>query len=74
MKNIDEVRKELAEVFSNLKSGVIEPPQAKEMNNCAGKIISSCKVQLEYQHLKGQKVSIPFLAQYLYAATFSNAL
>ena len=61
MNNINDVRKNLALLFSDLKNGKIEHQEAKELNNCAGKIINSCKVQLEYQKYRGGRVSIKFL-------------
>ena len=61
MKNINELRKNLVSVFDDLKSGGLETNVAKEINNTAGKIINSCKVQLEYQNLRGGKPSITFL-------------
>ena len=61
MKNVNDLRKNLASVFEDLKNGDVEVNVAKEMNNAAGKIINTCKVQLEYQHLRGSKPSIAFL-------------
>lgn len=61
MKNIGEVRKELSEVFYRLKTGQMGTKEASEMNNAAGKIINSCKVQLDYLHLSKREINIPFL-------------
>jgi len=62
MKNIDEVRSELSKVFYDLKTGKIQHKEASELNNCAGKIISSAKVELDYQHLclGNNDLKIPF--------------
>lgn len=60
--NITALRNELLEVFDGLRSGKIKPPMAKEVNNTAGKIIGSCKVQLEYCKLAQVKPEIPFLS------------
>ncbi len=59
--SITELRKELQVIFKELRSGKLEPKQAKEMNNAAGKIIGTIKVQLEYSHLRGDKPVIAFL-------------
>lgn len=61
MKNITEVRTELAKVFEELKSGQIKSADAKELNNCAGKIINSLKVELEYATLRKVAPEIKFL-------------
>ena len=49
--NANELQKELAELYQNLKSGKIKPPVACEMNNAAGKMIGLAKLQLEYMRL-----------------------
>lgn len=61
MKNIVELRNELSELYSNLKAGATDPHIAKELNNAAGKMIGTLKVQLIYAELRDEKPSIPFL-------------
>ena len=61
MKNITELRAELSEVFAGLKSGALQPKEAAEMNNTAGKMINSAKIELEYYALKKETPNIPFL-------------
>lgn len=61
MKNITEVREQLSEVFAMLKAGSIQPGTATELNNAAGKIINSLKVELEYYSQRKEKPEIPFL-------------
>ena len=61
VKNIAELRQELAKVFEQLRSGVLSPKHAKELNNAAGKIINSCKVQIDYANMREEKVQIDFL-------------
>lgn len=61
MKNITDLRKELCKTFEGLRDGLIEPKIATEMNNSAGKIIHTVKVQLEYASLAGKKPSIVFI-------------
>lgn len=63
MKNMTELRDELSSVFQQLKAGEIAPKEAAELNNCAGKIINSTKVELEYFALKKETPFIPFLEQ-----------
>ena len=60
MKNIDEVRVELSGVFAGLKDGSLDPKRAESMNNCAGKIINSLKVELEYYALTKEVPNIRF--------------
>jgi len=47
--------------FDDLKSGVLLPKVATEMNNSAGKIINTVKVQLDYHTMTKTKPNIPFL-------------
>ena len=61
MKNIVELRNELTSVFESLKAGDVTPKVATEMNNAAGKIISSLKIQLEYANLRKEKPEVEFL-------------
>lgn len=61
MKNITELRTELGAVFDELRAGTVDVNAAKEMNNAAGKMINSVKVQLDYAALRGDKPSIPFV-------------
>ena len=61
MKNVTALQKELSELFLNLKEGDIEPKVAGEMNNTAGKLINSMKVQLEYASLRGKEPKVKFL-------------
>ena len=63
MKNAEELRTNLAEVFQQLKAGTIKPNEAAELANLAGKMISSAKVQVEYYALRKESPTIPFLAQ-----------
>jgi len=61
MQNVTEMRAQLAEVFADLRAGKIEPKIVTELNNAAGKIINSCRIQLEYQTMTKEKPSIAFL-------------
>ncbi len=62
MTSITDIRNDLIAVFNGLRDGTIEQKQAVEINNTAGKIISSAKVQLAYHALRGESPEIPFLA------------
>lgn len=61
MKNMTELRTELSKLFDELRSGQIKPKEAAEMNNTAGKIINSVKVELDYYALRKESPSIKFL-------------
>ena len=61
MKNVDELRGQLADVFSKLRAGEIKPGEAAELANLAGKMISSAKVQVEYYALRKEAPTIEFL-------------
>jgi hypothetical protein len=61
MKNIKELRSELSKVFMGLKDGSVSAAVATELNNTAGKMINSVKVELEYASLCKVKPNIAFL-------------
>lgn len=61
MKNVVELRDNLSEVFTRLKTGDMEPKRASELANLAGKMINSAKVQLEYHALRKDEPNIKFL-------------
>jgi adhesin HecA-like repeat protein len=61
MTNITNIRDSLIEVFDKLRDGDMDLKQAAEINNTAGKIINTAKVQLAYAALRGEQPSIPFL-------------
>jgi|TARA_R110000782_G_scaffold5411_1_gene18695 hypothetical protein len=55
MKNVNDLRNNLSEVFNALRKGDIEPKEAKEISNLAGKMINSAKVQLDYHSLRNDE-------------------
>jgi len=61
MKNIHDLRNELCDVFETLKKDPRRGNQAKELSNAAGKIIGTCKVQIEYAKIRKEKPEIAFL-------------
>lgn len=61
MTTITDIRNDLINVFTGLRDGTIDPKDANEINNTAGKILLSAKVQLAYCALRGERPSIEFL-------------
>jgi hypothetical protein len=61
MNNCDELRKELAQTFAQLKAGEIKSSEAAELANLAGKMIGSAKVQVEYYALRKESPRIEWL-------------
>lgn len=61
MTTITDIRNDLINVFNKLRDGTMEAKEAVELNNTAGKIIASAKVQLAYAALRGEQPNIPFL-------------
>jgi hypothetical protein len=62
MNSIEDVREQLSLVFKDLRAGLIKHKDAAELNNSAGKIISSLKVELDYYALRKEKPNIKFLS------------
>ena len=61
MKNVTELRNELAEVFARLREGDVAVKTASEMNNCAGKMINSLKVEIDYNLTQKNNKKIKFM-------------
>ncbi len=61
MKNIKELRTSLGRNYVAMKAKKMQISTGKELANTAGKILSSCKVELEYQKAMGLKNKIDFL-------------
>ncbi|QTD88916.1 hypothetical protein [Burkholderia anthina] len=61
MKNIAELRNELSAIFEGLRAGKLAAKDAVELNNTAGKIIATCKVELAHRVLTQDSTPIPFL-------------
>ncbi len=59
--NVVELRSELLDVFVELREGKIELPIAQELNNTAGKVLNTIKVELAKVALCGEKPKIKFL-------------
>ena len=65
METINELREELCKVFKNLESGELDVKKATEMNNSAGKIINTVKIQLDYAALRKETPKIKFMGKNL---------
>ena len=61
MKNAEELRRSLSEVFRQLQAGELKPTEASELANLGGKMINSAKVQVEYYALRKEAPSIAWL-------------
>lgn len=61
MENVKDLRGELIEVFSDLKANKIKLLKAKELTNCAGKILLTAKIELIYNQYLDKKSPIAFL-------------
>lgn len=58
---VTSLRDALLDDIHQLRGGALLPKVAKEMNNAAGKVINTVKLQLEYARDRKVKPSIPFL-------------
>jgi hypothetical protein len=56
--NVKELRDDLRELYKELRQKKIGLREAKELNNTAGKIMNSAKLQMEYNNFtkSGQKI------------------
>ena len=61
MRNIKELRETLTENYDKLRAGEMERALVGELNNTAGKIISTVVTELKYQNHMGIKKEIDFL-------------
>ena len=53
----------MLQVYEDLRTGKMKPKDAVEVNNTAGKILNSLKVQLAYHAIRGEQPAIPFLEE-----------
>jgi hypothetical protein len=63
MKNVQQLRNELATVITDLRNGTITARDAGAVANLAGKMISSAKAQLDHCALRGDAPNITFLKE-----------
>jgi hypothetical protein len=61
MKNVQDLRNEMIQTYENLKTGKMGLREAKEHANVCGKILSSAKLELEYNCYIKSGNKIPFL-------------
>jgi hypothetical protein len=61
MRNVTELRDQLSQVFTDLRTGDVKHTDAAELANIAGKMINSAKVQLDYYALRKEAPNIDFL-------------
>lgn len=61
MQNIKQLRESLTENYTKMVKKKLPVATGKELANTAGKILSSCKVELEYNKIMGIKKKIDFL-------------
>jgi hypothetical protein len=61
MKNITELRSDLMDNYVKMKDKQMELKEGKELANTAGKVLTSLKIELEYNAMMGIKTPIPFL-------------
>lgn len=61
MQNISELRKSLLENYEQIKDGSMDLKMGKELANTAGKVLTSVKLELEYNQYIGAKEEIDFL-------------
>lgn len=61
MENIRELRKSLADNYDKIEKGEMTLRKGKELTNAAGKIVSTLKVELDYNKFMDIKKNIPFL-------------
>ncbi len=59
--NIKELRDDLLKVYTGLRTGKTSAAEATAVTNTAGKVIQSCKVQLDYSKLRGEQPNVDFL-------------
>lgn len=61
IKNIVDLRQDLTQLYQDIKDDAVEPEKAAALTNCAGKIISSVRVQLEYAAQQEKAIDVDFL-------------
>jgi hypothetical protein len=61
MENITQLRDDLLKHYKDITEGNLDIKTAKEISNTAGKILSSAKIQLEYNVYTGSNNKIKFL-------------
>jgi hypothetical protein len=63
MKNVEELREFLTKELQRVSDGEITPAAANASANLTGKILSSVKLELEYNKMTGHNPNISFLGK-----------
>lgn len=61
MQNIKQLRESLSDNYVKMTKKKLPIQTGKELANTAGKILGTCKVELEYNRVMGIKKKIDFL-------------
>jgi len=61
VKDVKELRVSLTDVFKKLQNDKIAPEKASQLVNCAGKIIGTIRIEIEYAQAREEKPSIEFM-------------
>ena len=59
---LNELRGILSDEINRLRNGDTSAASANAVSNATGKILSSIKLEMEYQKLTGRKANIPMLS------------
>jgi len=62
MKNVTELRKELSNIFSQLKKGEIDVQQAKTIVATSNAMLKSAQLEMEHSKMIGHTRPIQFLS------------
>lgn len=60
--SLDDLRGILSDEIRRLRDGETSAATANAVSNATGKILSSIKLEMEYQRLTGRKANIPMLS------------
>jgi hypothetical protein len=61
--DMSELRVQLLEAFDLLRNDPKREAQVSELANTAGKIISTCKVQIAYALMRGEEPEVAFMGK-----------
>ena len=61
IKNIGDLRDDLLKMYEALKKDEVSTQKASEINNTAGKVMNTAKLELQYAALRKEQPNIPFL-------------
>lgn len=61
MSNIADLRADLVKLYDDLNNDNIDPEKASLLTNCAGKIIGTIRVEIEYAELRDESIDIEYM-------------